>query len=1298
MRLRLLFLLLLSAVYCTNLTAQCNTTINTFPYVENFETSQGGWASGGTLNDWAWGAPAKPVINRAGSGLKCWITGGLDTAFYNYGERSYVTSPCFDFTNLQHPFLAFLIFWESEHTYDGMVLQYSLNAGNTWKNVGSNTDAVNCMSQNWYNTLSIDGLSGLANPQEGWTGNIKPTNGSCQGGFGSQTWVQARHCLSELAGQPSVKFRFAFGAGTTCNSFDGIAFDSVSISEAPVNTAAFTYTCLASNQLSFAGITTLCPDSFAWNFGDPASGASNTATTVNATHTFSAPGSYTVSFTAGGPCNAPATFTKVIDVLKINSTPQNVLCFGDSTGSINLTITGGTGPYLYNWSTGSTSQNIINLGSGTYTVSVSDTQSCSATASISIAQPVSGLAVQAAITGSACSGSEGINLTVSGGTGSYTYNWGGGITSQNRTGLGAGTYTVTVTDQNNCTATASKTISVSSSFLASASATNVLCYGNNSGSITLTITGGISPFTYNWGGGITTQNRSGLVSGIYTVTVTDSSNCSATASAVISQPVAALTAGTTSTNASCVTGGTITTSASGGTGTLNYNWGGGVTTQNRSGLWAGTYTITVTDQNGCMATASATIISTSSFAATLTPTNVSCNGGTDGSITDSLSGGHTPYVFNWGGGVITQNRSGLSAGTYSLTVTDSSGCIATSIAVVGQPQVLNIIDSVINISCNGAGNGSIITTVSGGNVPYTYNWGSGITSSGRTGLGSGTYNLTVTDSKSCTASVSAVISQPQAITLSAAPTNLLCNGNSNGSIALTVQGGTDPDTYSWTNGATSQNLSGIVAGAYKVTVTDSRGCTDTTSAAITQPQAINVSAIGTTTSCTADTGSVTITVNGGTGAYSYSWSNGATSQNINLLSAGSYMVTVKDANNCTVTGSATVTPPTNAPHVTLSATPVTCNGDTNGQISLNIVAGNYTYTWSNGQSTQNLAGLVSGPYTVTVHDGINCSIIETAFVGTPQLLVINVQSNNVSCFDSLNGSISSIVSGGTGPYTYVWSNGAQTAGISNLGANTYNIIVTDSNACTASANATISQPARLAVSVQTDSTNCGLNNGNAQVTVTGGSHPYLFVWSPNVSDSSSAIALSAGSYAVTVTDSSGCLNKDSLFVYARANALVAPYLGPDTSICPGTTTITLTAGNYASYLWQDSSSKQIYTVVDSGTFWVRVMGTNGCTASDTILVSEKCDTKLVIPNAFSPNGDGKNDFFLPLSIDNPTRFLMHIYDRWGALIFESNNIKNGWDGKFKGKDQPTGTYIYYIQYAFSDNVLHGAEGAFTLLR
>ena len=1148
MRLRLLFFFILSSIYSVKVQSQCTTTVNTFPYVENFETSQGGWASGGTLNDWRWGTPAKPVINRAGSGLKCWISGGLDTAFYNYGERSYVTSPCFNFTNLQHPFLAFLIFWESEHTYDGMIMEYSLNGGTSWKNVGSDTDAINCMNQNWYNTRNVDGLSGLANPQNGWTGNIQPTVGSCQGGSGSQTWVQARHCLSALAGKPSVQFRFAFGAGTTCNNFDGIAFDSVSISEAPANTADFTYTCLASNRISFTGITSLCPDSFAWNFGDPSSGASNTATTINATHIFSAPGPYTVSFTAGGPCNAPATISKVINVLQVKDTAINELCFAGTTGSINVTAIGGNAPY-----------------------------------------------------------------------------------------------------------------------------------------------------SYNWGGGITSQDRNGLSVGTYTVTVTDSTNCTASATAVITQPTA-ITATATPTNATCAVGGSIMVSASGGTGAYSYNWGGGVTSQNRTGLGAGTYTVTITDQNNCTGTASATITSTSSFNVTTAITNVSCNGGSNGSITVTLSGGRTPYSFNWGGGITSQNRTGLSAGTYSLTVTDSSGCVATSTAVVGQPQVLSIIDSVINISCNGFSNGAIITTVSGGNTPYTYNWGGGVITPGRTGLSTGTYSLTVTDSKACTASASAVVSQPQALSLFAVATSALCNGSANGAVILTVQGGTSPDTYSWSNNSTTQNLSGITAGTYKVTVTDNRGCTDTVSATVTQPLAINITAVGTSTSCTSDTGSVTITVNGGAGGYSYNWSNGATSQNISLLGAGGYTVTVKDAANCTGTATATVTPPTNAPQVTLSASPVKCSGDTNGQITLNIITGTYTYTWSNGQSTQNLAGLVSGSYTVTVHDGINCSIIETTFVGSPQPLTVTVHPDNVSCYDSANGQITTTITGGTMPYSFLWNNGSHSAAIAGLMPNLYSIVVTDSNSCTAADSALISQPAQLSVSAHTDSTNCGLKNGDARITVTGGVHPYAYVWSPNVSDSSFATSIDSGAYFVIITDSAGCRIKDSLFVYAHPNAMIVPYLGPDTTICPGTTTITLNAGSYTTYFWQDSSTKQMFTVADSGTFWVRVTGATGCTLSDTILIGEKCDTKLVIPNAFSPNGDGLNDFFAPKSIDNPTRFLMHIYDRWGNLVFESNNIKNGWDGKFKSKDQPAGTYIYYIQYAFNDNVLHGVEGAFTLLR
>jgi gliding motility-associated-like protein len=1148
MRLKLCSLLILSVLYFSNANAQCGTTISTFPYVEDFETGQGGWTSGGYLNDWAWGAPNKSLIRSAGSGNKCWVTGGLTGSFYNYAERSYVKSPCFDFTNLRHPFFSFLIFWESEHTYDGMVLQYSLNGGTTWTNVGSVSDSANCMTANWYNTRTVTNLDTLATVRNGWTGNSHATSGSCQGTGGSLRWVRAKHCISELAGQPSVMFRFAFGAGTTCNNFDGVAFDSVSIAEAPANTADFSYTCLASNKISFTGITTMCPDSFAWNFGDPASGASNTALTQNATHTFSAPGTYTVIFTNSGPCNAPATISKVINVLQVKDTAVNELCFAGNTASITVTATGGVTP--------------------------------------------------------------------------YTYNWGAGITSQNRTGLGVGSYTVTVTD---------------------------------------------------------------------------SIHCTATATAVITQP-AAISVILTPTNATCAIGGTITVLATGGTGAYSYNWGAGITSQNRTGLGAGTYTVTVTDLNNCTGTASATITSTSSFAATLTPTPVSCNGGNNGAVTVSLSGGRAPYVFNWGGGIVSQNLTGLSAGTYSVTVTDSSGCIATGTVAVVQPQPLVVTDSIVNISCNGLANGAIITKVTGGNSPYNYNWGGGITTPNRSGLGAGTYGVTVTDSKSCTASTTGSISQPQAIVPDAVPTSALCNGSSNGSVTLGVQGGTSPYSFSWSNGATTQNLMGVTAGTYKVTVTDSKGCTDTTSATVSQPSAINIVAVGTTTSCSADTGSVYINVTGGAGNYSYSWSTGATSQNITSLGFGSYTVTVKDGANCTGTASATVTPPVNTPQVTLNASPVKCSGDSNGIVNLTIVAGNYTYTWSNGQTTQNLAGLGTGSYTVTVHDGINCSIIQTAFVGSPLPLVVTVYGTNITCYGKQDGSVTSTITGGTIPYSYIWSNGSTSAAIAGLGPNTYSIAVTDSNACTASAASAISQPAQLQVSVQTDSTSCGLSNGDAHITATGGTHPYTYTWAPNVSDSSAAVSLNAGNFTVTVTDSAGCTIKDTFMVGARPDTMARPYLGPDTSICPGTTTITLNAGIYPVYFWQDSSTRQTLTAADSGTFWVRVTGANGCVASDTIYIAEKCNNQIVVPNAFSPNGDGKNDYFIPKTIDNPTRFLMHIYDRWGALVYETNSFTHGWDGKFKGKDQPSGTYIYYIQYAFNDNVLHGIEGAFTLLR
>ncbi len=1280
--------------------SQCGTTINTFPYVQDFETGQGGWTAGGTSNDWAWGTPAKTVITSAGSGSKCWVTGGLSGSFYNYGERSYVKSPCFDFSTLQYPMIDFLIFWDSEHTYDGMVLQSSINGGTTWVNVGAYGDAVNCENQNWYNTNSVTNLNNLATVKNGWTGNNLPTAGSCQGGSGSLKWVEAKHCLSGLGGQPSVMFRFAFGAGTTCNDFDGIAFDSVGIGESPTIAANFTTTCLPNRKVSFTGITSQCPNSFAWNFGDPNSGASNTATTINATHTFSAPGSYTVSFTAGGPCNAPATYTGVINVLGVTDSVSGVLCAGQNNGSINLAVAGGVTPYTFSWSNGATTQNISGLPSGTYSVSVSDPQGCAVNDTFVITQPAQLLVTDSA-TNATCIGNNGtITLTVTGGTIPYSFNWGGGITSQNRNGLGTGTYTVSVTDAHGCSAISGATITSAAPLVAELTPTNVLCFGTTGGSIILNTTGGITPYTYNWGGGIITQNRTGLPAGTYSVTVTDATGCSATASTTITQPGSAINITLVPVNATCTVGGTITTTVTGGEAGYTYNWGAGITTPDRIGLGAGTYTITVTDLNNCTATASVAITSSATIQITPAITNVLCHGGNNGSINITATGGTGGFTYNWGGGITTQNRTGLSAGTYDITVTDNSSCTASASVTISDPAVLVSTTTVINVSCFGGSNGSITLSDSGGTSPYTYNWGGGIITQNRTGLSAGTYTVTVTDHNGCTTSTSALIGQSTQLVITDSVTNVLCFGVNTGTVTATVSGGNPPYNYNWgTGNTTNPTKTGLAVGSYTLTVTDSTGCTATATSSITQPTQIGATTVATTTACDSATGTITLTITGGAGSNTFIWSNGATTQNIAQLISNAYSVTVTDANGCTATASNHVSQ-TVAPQITLVVTPTSCSGDSDGNINANVTGGTpgYTYLWSNTQISSGISGLNSGTYTVTVHDAHNCTAVAADSVTSPPPIVIFLSIADVKCFGDSTGAGQVTASGGTPAYHYSWSNGDSTANPNNFSAGTYTLTVTDAKLCAGIFPAIISEPAQLIVSSHTDSTTCGLSNGGAQIFANGGRVPYSYNWQPGVSDSSSAVGLNTGMYTVVVTDSSGCTVLDTLIVGGKNTIIERPNLGVDTFICPGNESIGLNAGVYQSYFWQDSSTLQRFTVSDSGTYWVIVTDSNGCKSSDSITVIEKCDMRFVVPNAFTPNGDGKNDFFKPVFIDAPAKYSIHIYDRWGAMVYESNDVNAGWDGTYKGKAQPSGAFIYYIQYNYAGQKTQGIEGAFQLLR
>ena len=296
--------------------SQCVGAINQFPYREGFENDEGGWVPAGTGSSWAWGSPTKSIITRAGSGNNCWITGGLTSGPYNNGEASWLKSPCFDLSTIPLPRISMKIFWDTEQQFDGASLQYSIDNGASWTTVGVPGVVTNCeRSGNWYNTVSINYLNPLAATQQGWSGNTRSGAGSCRGGGGSGKWVDVFHTLPAIGGQPSVLFRFIFGAGNICNNYDGFAVDDVVIDNAIAQDVSFDYSCIDATSLLFTSATNSCITNWRWDFGDPATGTDNHATLPNVGHRFSGPGTYTISLTVSGPFVSPTTITKTVTIV-----------------------------------------------------------------------------------------------------------------------------------------------------------------------------------------------------------------------------------------------------------------------------------------------------------------------------------------------------------------------------------------------------------------------------------------------------------------------------------------------------------------------------------------------------------------------------------------------------------------------------------------------------------------------------------------------------------------------------------------------------------------------------------------------------------------------------------------------------------------------------------------------------------------------------------------------------------------------------------------------------------------------
>ncbi len=917
-------------------------------------------------------------------------------------------------------------------------------------------------------------------------------------------------------------------------------------------------------------------------------------------------GTYTLTVTDSKGCitSTGATVTQPLPLTISLASYHNLRCYNDSSGSIDITVNGGVSPYLFAWSNGATSEDVLNLHAGTYFVTVQDGNGCLKYDTVTITQPAQ-LTSSIVGTNATCNGftNGNIDLTVNGGSSPYTYNWNTGATTEDLTNVGSGNYTVLVNDANNCTTFNSINIAQPNALVLSTLVTNVSCNGSSSGGIDLTVAGGTPAFTYVWNTGDTTQDLSAVNSGTYSVTVTDGNGCSASLATTVSQP-SALSLSGVKTDVTCngAANGSVNITVAGGTSPYSYAWTNAAITEDISGLNGGSYSVTITDANSCNVSGTYIINEPLALTTSISGTNVTCHGAANGAADLTVGGGTAPYTYLWSNFQSSQDLTGINGGWYYVVVTDAHSCAIRDSIYISEPAQLTLNASVTNIACNGGNGGAIDITVTGGTITYNYAWSNGATTEDLTGLSAGTYSVTITDANLCSITASYNVTQPPVLTVGVTSfNNVSCNGGTNGSINTTAAGGVTPYSYLWSNSSTADDLVNIPAGTYSVTVTDANSCTATLTQVITEPSALTASAVAGTILCNGGTTNVDLTVGGGTTSYTYFWNNGATTEDLTAVGAGTYTVNVTDAHNCTATASVIISQPAPLALSAIVTSPV-CNGANTGDIDLSVLGGtgSYTYLWTTGDTTQDLSGLVVGTYGVTVTDANNCTVSGSYNIVQPPALVINMASyNNVSCNGGSNGAINITVGGGVSPYSYLWSNSSTSEDLINIPANTYSVTVTDANSCTATLTQVISEPPLLTASAVAGTILCYGGTTNVDLTVGGGTTAYTYFWN-NGATTEDLTAVGAGTYTVNVTDAHNCTATATVIISQPSPLTLSAIV--TSPVCNGANSgdidLSVSGGTGPfTYLWTTGDTTQDLSGLVVGTYGVTVTDANNCTVS-----------------------------------------------------------------------------------------------------
>lgn len=1091
------------------------------------------------------------------------------------------------------------------------------------------------------------------------------------------------------------------------------------------------------------------------------------------------PGIHVVTITDSKGCEITLTVL-IYEQFSAESFVHEQFCDSDCDGWINLQLTGGLPPYEYSWSTGATTPFITNLCTGIYICNVMDSFGSFFEVSITI-NPFPDINLSADFPSSICDTTAigYIDLTILGGTMPYSYSWSNGSSSQDLTQLSPGTYEVTVSDFNNCTIEDSFTITESPAFSFESIITPAEC-GANNGAVILDNFQGKAPFDFLWSSGEFTESIINKPAGTYGVTIVDNEGCSQTHSFTIPSTQGA-TLDSEVNNVSCegAMDGSISVNIINGAPPYTFEWNTGQTNGYIENLPSGDYTVTITDSLNCIYSSSYSLATTSFISVNPTIVNESCSGLEDGELQLEVLEGFSPFQYIWSNGMIESSIDSLASGDYQLSLTDSLGCLYSFDYIIQAGNTASFIDSINNNLCANQFKGSIQVEVIG-NSPFTFQWDNSSTDSIINDLPSGIYSITATDIDGCAFEKQFQLIDPPALSNVFDVIQPGCNEDTLGTATALPSGGIGNLEVLWSNGQITNTITDLQSGLFTVTISDENSCSIVDSITIIESEPVQAIAIIDSITCFGDFASIEIITLAGTEPFQFLWDDGNTGQIRDDLEAGFHTVEISDDIGCVRDLNFFLSQPdTLASTFSQIITPTSSGGD--GLLQIDIVGGTppYSIQWSNGSvDVLSILNLDYGTYSYTIVDANGC-VNSGQIIFEPLPLSSNYTVLPNQCFDQCIGSIDLEMFGGAMPYSFLWSNGSNSSSIGELCNGSYSVTVTDDLSATLIYNDIIidSPPLLSSANTITDVSCIGLNDGSISIDAIGGTPPYEYTLNGN--NSSNLITdLAEGEYIYEVIDSFGCIdsalvtimgllpldldivtqnincdfengsinissdNINNYEILINGNSygtndmifaenlntgtygiqyqinddciqdvteviivdeqsfevsfdpdLININLGEEFSlniIISDTSNLIQTIDWFSSVVLQcEEFNQENFCVVLSGTtsenesINITVELLNGCLYEYLIPIEVDFRTDIYLPNIFSPNGDGINDLFsfssnIPIVEINS----FSIYDRWGNQMFSQLNADplsfEGWDGKFNGQYVKPGVYVYSI--------------------